>query len=94
MAIFSLVLFFLKNVFILAAVYCGIFHHHPYSILLLSTLVLILQSIEYKDFALDRIIPNQSQSFLLSKKLVLFALPTISFITCSYLVGFTIHQFI
>lgn len=86
------VLSLLKYLSVFSVLFCGLYHYSHYSVLAIAAIVLSLQSVEFKDFALDDIGACQNELLSLSKKIIFFTLPTLALISFSYLVGLAIHE--
>jgi len=92
MPMFLIILSLLKKLLVVSVLGSGLYHYSYYSVLVIAAIVLSLQLIEFKDFALDDIGVSQNELLSLSKKIVYFTLPTFTYISFSYLVGLTIHE--
>ncbi|PLX93541.1 MAG: hypothetical protein C0619_04395 [Desulfuromonas sp.] len=94
MSIFQFFFSFLKNLSIFCALIFGL-NDYPFSIVLVLILFVVsLQFHQFRTFALDQITPGQNEMVTYFKKVIFFILPSVFLLSCSYLIGHSLHEYI
>lgn len=94
MSVFQFFFSFLKNLSIFCALIFGL-NDYPFSIILVLILFVVsLQLHQFRSFALDQINSGQNEIVTYCKKVIFFILPSVSLLTCSYLIGHSLHEYI